>query len=129
MNTEPLSIGQMIDNLYAKRTARLALDKQVEAAKAEEAALREEIIEALKSGCMEGAKGMTATASLSYKTKPNVTDWDAVHAYMKQHDMLDLVQRRLSVTLWADLRGEGVDVPGIEPMSIVDLSLTKSTRK
>lgn len=123
-----MSIGNMIDSLYDLRAQRLAIEKQVEELKARETATKQEIIDLLKASSLEGAKGEVATASIQYKIKPNVTDWDAVYAYIRDNDMLALLQKRLTTTLWAALQEDGILVPGTEPMALTDLSLTKSKR-
>lgn len=123
-----MSIGNLIDGLYDLRTQRLAIEKQVEELKARETATKEEILFLLKESGLEGAKGETATASIQYKIKPNVTDWDAVYSYIRDNDMFALLQKRLTTTLWAALQEDGITVPGTEPIAITDLSLTKSKR-
>lgn len=123
-----MSIGNMIDTLYELRAQRLAIEKQVEELKARETATKEEIMFLLKEGGLEGAKGAVATASIQYKVKPVVTDWDAVHAYIRDNDMFALLQKRLTVTLWAALQDDNILVPGTESAAFTDLSLTKSKR-
>jgi hypothetical protein len=123
-----MSIGTMIDSLYNLRAQRLAIEKQVEELKARETATKEEILFLLKESGLEGAKGEVATASIQYKIKANVTDWDAVYSYIRDNDMFALLQKRLTTTLWAALQEDGILVPGTEPMALTDLSLTKSKR-
>ena len=123
-----MSIGNLIDGLYDLRTQRLAIEKQVEELKARETATKEEILFLLKESGLEGAKGETATASIQYKIKPNVTDWDSVYSYIRENDMFALLQKRLTTTLWAALQEDGITVPGTEAIAITDLSLTKSKR-
>ena len=123
-----MSIGQQIDGLYQLRAQRLEIEKQVEALKSREAAAKQEIIETLKTLSLEGAKGDMATASITYKIKPNVTDWEAVYAFIRDKDMFALLQKRLTSSLWDALREDGIVVPGTEEQPVVDLSLTKSKR-
>lgn len=123
-----MSVGELIDGLYELRAQRLAIEKQVEELKARETSTKEEILFLLREGGLEGAKGAVATAAITYKTKPNVTDWDAVYNFIRDQDMLSLLQKRLTVTLWAALQEDGVTVPGVESITLPDLSLTKSKR-
>ena len=123
-----MSIGNMIDTLYDLRAQRLAIEKQVEELKTRETATKEEIMFLLKEGGLEGAKGAVATASIQYKVRPVITDWDAVYAYVRDNDMFALLQKRLTTTLWAALQEDGVLVPGTESAAFTDLSLTKSKR-
>ena len=123
-----MDLGKQIDDLYAIRAKRLEFEQTVKDLKANEAQLKEALIQELKEGGLEGAKGQTATAALQYKITPNVTDWDAVYAFIQSQGMFELLHKRLTTTLWAALQDDGVLVPGTEPMAIVDLSLTKSKR-
>lgn len=123
-----MTIGQKIDTLYNLRAQRLEIEKQVEALKSREAETKQEIIDTLKSLSLEGAKGDVATASITYKIKPNVADWNAVYSFIREKDMLALLQKRITASLWDALREDGILVPGTEEQPVVDLSLTKSKR-
>ena len=120
-----MDIGQKIDALYQLRAQRLEIEKQVNELKAHEAAAKQEIIDTLKSLSLEGAKGTAATAAITYKVKPNVTDWDAFYAYIKRENMFELLHKAVTVSLWTSLKDDGTIVPGTEPVALVDLSLTK----
>lgn len=123
-----MNIGMMIDGLYDLRAQRLAIEKQVADLKARETATKEEILGLLKEQDLNGAKGAVATAAITHKTVPVVTDWEQVYAFIRDQDMFALLQKRLTVTLWAALAEDGMAVPGTEPQVVTDLSLTKSTR-
>ena len=123
-----MTIGQKIDTLYNIRAQRLEIEKQVETLKSREAETKQEIIDTLKSLSLEGAKGDVATASITYKIKPNVADWNAVYSFIREKDMFALLQKRITASLWDALREDGILVPGTEEQPVVDLSLTKSKR-
>lgn len=123
-----MDIGTAIDRLYNLRATRLDLEQDVKALKAQEIELKGEILTALNDSSLKGAKGSLATASVQYKTTPNVTDWDAVYSYIEQTARFALLHRRISSNLWEAIVQEEGDIPGIEAQTIVDLSLTKSTR-
>jgi hypothetical protein len=118
----------MIDGLYDLRAQRLAIEKQVTELKLRETATKEEILSILNEQGLNGAKGLTATAAITHKTVPLVTDWEQVYAFIRDQDMFALLQKRLTVTLWSALAEDGVAVPGTEPQVVTDLSLTRSTR-
>lgn len=120
-----MDIGQKIDTLYQLRAQRLEIEKQVNELKAREATAKQEIIDTLKSLSLEGAKGTAATAAITYKVKPNVTDWDAVYTYIRENNMFALLHKAITASLWTALKDDGIVVPGTEPMALVDLSLTK----
>ena len=121
-----MELGELIDSLYEQRASRLALEKEAEALKKEEALTRDEIQELLKSVGLTSGRGSKATASITTKETVTVTDWDALYAFIKKEDMPGLLHRRITAALWKELRDSGVDVPGTEPMIVTDISLTKA---
>ncbi len=123
-----MSIGNMIDSLYDLRQQRLNLQKQVDALKEQETALREAILFELDMNGLAKASGSHATAGVTLAIQPSVEDWDAVYGFIKQHERFDLLQKRLSTTAWRELVDEGVHVPGTFVTEVRDVSLTKSAR-
>ncbi len=120
-----MDIGSKIDALYTARSIRLKLEKEIEALKKQEAEAKQEILTLLQDASLQGAKGAVATATVTHKVKPTVTDWDQVYAFIKEKDMLPLLHKRLTEGLWDSLREDGITVPGTESMVLTDLSLTK----
>lgn len=123
-----MNIGLLIDGLYDLRAQRLAIEKQVAELKARETATKEEILSILNEQGLNGAKGSVATAAVTHKTVPLVTDWEKVYTFIRDQDMFALLQKRLTASLWSALAEDGVAVPGTKPQSVTDLSLTRSTR-
>lgn len=122
-------LGELIDELYNKRSERLALEKQVNGLISEEQALKAEVIERLQSAALEGGKGQAATAAIMRKIKPRVIDWDAFGAYILDNRDIHFLQRRISETYWRDMIPEiGGNPPGVEDFELIDLSLTKISR-
>lgn len=120
-----MDIGTKIDTLYNLRKQRLEIEKQVNELKLQEATCKADIIEQLRAVSLEGAKGSIATAAITHKTKPNVVDWDSFYKYVSDNQMFELLHKAVTVSLWSSLRDDGIDVPGTEPVTVVDLSLTK----
>jgi len=123
-----LTLGQHIDALYQTRQERLDLQGQVEELKESEALMREAIMVALHENGMAKGSGLLATASIKKSIEPVPVDWDAIHAYIREADRFDLIQKRLSAPAWRGLLESGLLVPGTEQVEVRDLSLTKSTR-
>lgn len=123
-----LTLGQAIDALYAARAARLAKADEVKQLQAEEAAARQRVLEMLQTTGLSKASGAQATASITTSDIPFVKDWDAIHAYIKENDRFDLLQKRIGVVAWRDLYKDGILVPGTEAAVDTDISLTKAKR-
>lgn len=118
--------GALIDELYALRAARLKLQRDVDALKAEEQTLKNKIIEELDQLGLARGSGATATAGITTALQPYVEDWDAVYKYIVDHNIFNLLQRRLSTTTWRELVESGIHVPGTFVTEVRDISLTKS---
>lgn len=123
----PKSMAVCADRLYTVKQERLAQQKAVDALQAEETALKEHIIKNLPKSQATGVAGKLARVTVKTKTKPRVTDWEKVWAYIrkKRGKADDLLQRRVADAAvearWE--RGEKID--GIEEYDVVTVSINK----
>ena len=123
-----MDLGQEIDQLYAIRAERLALERTIKDMKATETTMREALLHRLQDTGLQRASGASATAGIKSSIKPIVTDWDQVYDYIKTNDRFDLVHQRISSLAWADLLKAGELVPGTESFTELDITLTKAAR-
>lgn len=121
-------LGELIDKLYQKRTERLALSKQVDAFKAEESDLRRLIIQRLQDVGLDSGRGLLATASITTDDQASVKDWEAFENYILENKSFDLLQRRVSITAVRARWENSEVVPGVEKVTLSDLSLTKASK-
>jgi len=122
-------LGDLIDELYTLRAARLLEEKRIKELKTKELSLRVQIKELLDAVGLEMGAGSLATTSIQLSTEPTVTDWPAFYKYIVDHDAFDMLQRRLSPTAVKDRWDDGEVVPGIDKFDTWDLSLTKRSTK
>src|SRR5262245_61707920 len=121
---EVKDLGKSIDSLYALRELRLKKQKEVDAMKAEEVVMRQEILATLGEAGLERASGGMATAGLTMAIQPVVLDWEQVHKYVRAENRFELLQRRIGVEAWRELNSSGILVPGTAPQEVFDISLT-----
>lgn len=126
----PKTLAACADELYTTRQARFALDKQVDALKAREAQLSEELINKLPKSQASGIAGKVARATIETKTVCQVVDWDKVNGYIlknakKNPGVFALYQRRIGESAVKEMWEAGREVPGVEPMDIPRVSLNK----
>lgn len=124
----PTSLGATIDLLYALRAERLALGKTLKEMQEKETAIELHLMNNFAKGDLEGARGKVATASLKYTTVADVTDWDAYYAYVAKNKAWELLQKRVGITALRERWDAKKQVPGVEPKTITDISLTKASR-
>ena len=121
-------IGDVIDSLYAKRAARLALNKQVEEMKREEKDITSELFERMNQMGLEGAKGKLCTVSQYKSTICSIQDWDKALPWLIENGHTHLLQKKLSDPSYRELLALGIEVPGTSPLDIPKLSITRSKK-
>lgn len=126
----PKSLAACADQLYLVRQKRLALKKEVEAMEAEEAALREHLINNLPKSAATGIAGKIARASIESKDVFQAKDWDEVHAFIvknhkKNPGVWALMQRRLGTEACKEMYTAGKAIPGVERIEVPVVSLNK----
>jgi hypothetical protein len=128
VNWMKLPLGKQADYLGQVREKRLQLDAQVKEMKAQEESIRTIIIGKLQEQGMQKTSGRLYTVGLNPKTEPLVEDWQALDEYIVANRALDLLHRRTSAPAFRVRWEQGVTIPGVRAVEVIDLSLTKSTR-
>ena len=70
------------------------------------------------------------TVVLSTKTRYNTQDWDSFKEFIKQHDAIDLLEKRIAQTNMGTFLDEnpGVVPPGLNTMTEYAISVRKPTK-
>lgn len=126
-NVKLADLGRLIDGLYAARARRLVAEKKVEAMKREEKDQRDVILRLLREAKLKSASGRKATASPSKVRKYSIGDWKKYWAFARKDATGSYVHKRVAseaIGEWLEAH-PGKEVPGLEWMDDVDLSLTK----
>ena len=126
----PKALAAVADRLYQVREERLSLQKQVDYMAAEEAALRDHLINNLPKSQATGIAGKLIRASIESRTVVVVKDWDAVYSYIlkngkKNPGVFSLLQRRVGDATVKEMWENGKEVPGVEALKVPFVSLTK----
>ena len=117
------SIGDMIDQLVTLRDRKRELEAKLAEVEGEYKGVEEQLMEQLEAQGIEGSKGAKASCSITKNTVANVTDWDALFAYIKKTGFFHLLQRRVTDTSYRELLEAGKKVPGVEPFTKKRLNL------
>jgi len=121
----PKTLGACADALYQLRGARLKLQKEVDALKADETALSAHIIDTLPKSQATGVAGKLARVSVVGKDVPQVQDWDAFYKYVTRTKQFDLLQRRLSDAAVMERLIANKKIPGVGLFRVTRVSLGK----
>lgn len=126
----PKTLAACADQLFIIRTERLKLQQSVAALEARESALREHLIKNLPKSQASGIAGKLARVSVVTKTVVQVTDWDALNAYVlkngkKNPGVFALYQRRVGDAAVREMWAAGKEVPGTAPLDVPVISMNK----
>lgn len=65
-----------------------------------------------------------ARARVSTKVVPNVTDWDQFYEYIMENNLPELLQKRILLSGYQELRNSGEVIPGVEDFEKEDVTFT-----
>lgn len=130
----PKSFGACADMLFDLREARLAANKIVEALAAQEAELKNHLIDKLPKGD-KGAIGSHHKVTIVREKQPRIGDDKAFYDWVAKNRAFDVLQRTLNAKAVRDRleaqplknkkTGERKPLPGIDMFDVVKVSVTK----
>lgn len=109
-----MSLGAEIHLLWRKREAIRRHEEEIRKLKEEyheiEAGIRRELV----SQGVDSTRTARATVSLGKREVASIADYRRLERFIYEHEALDLLQSRPSITALRERRDAGVVVPGIE---------------
>lgn len=117
-------LAALVDSYAGLRKRKAELNKLVDEVASEAEQIKTLLIAALNAQGLSSLGGHIASVSLKSKTVPRVTDWPAVYAYVRGTGEFDLLHRRLNETAVRARWDSTVDIPGVEPTIVNDLSVS-----
>ena len=117
------TIGKQIDDIWAAREVKRALEAQVKEADENIKAREEALLAELQALGLESAKGAVASVSVSKSVAGNVTDWNLLWPWIARTKNFHLVQKRISDVAYREQLDLGKKIPGVEPFEKRRLNL------
>ena len=119
-----MSTESLVNEYVSMRNKRLVAQRQLDADYQKELALRDQILAALQpSGTTHHFPGFLV--QIETTVEPFIKNFDELAAYVKQHDALDLLQKRLTPNA-VKLRWQaGETIPGVGQSTKLDLTVTQ----
>ena len=65
------------------------------------------------------------TFSLAESTVPSDIDWEIFHNWIIEHNVLHILQRRVSIKEYSDMIAMGETIPGVTPFNKITLKTLK----
>ena len=125
--TDLTELALKADAYKALRDKRLAMQKEVDQVKKTELEMRAELLKALtEDPNLRGVVGRHVTVRLRTKVVPKVTDWEALYAHIQATGEFDLLTRSVVASSAKERWEHNVEVPGVQPLEVEDLSVTKA---
>lgn len=118
----PLTFAEQIKAYYEVRASRLDLDRQSARLKVQEDKLAYALGRSWNQA--EVPEGFVATKET--KLKPNVDNWPEFLDWIRDHNALDCLQKRLTESAVQRRIDDGVSIPGVELVSKTVITVEKS---
>ena len=117
--------------VHAKIKARMEdLDRQLAELEEKRTAIRLAIKDQMKALGLTSVQTSTGTVSLLKKTRYNTQDWDSFKAFVLEHQVVDLLEKRIAQSNMAQFLEEnpGVVPPGLNSVTEFDIRVTKARK-
>lgn len=121
----PVPTSDIIAQLVEVRDERRRIRERDQELTDKWRALEMELLVRLDEQGMLQAKTDIGTASITETILPQVTDWDAVYAHIKETGDFYLLQKRPAAAAFRELHNSGEVIPGIEAYTKRSISLRK----
>jgi precorrin-6x reductase len=118
-----VDLNGLIVELVRLREAKKAAKKAVEDIEEAQEKVKLRYRQALESLGIREAQNVTHSAAITEVTVPQVKSWEALYDYIHANKYYHLLQRRPSTTGCEELFAQGIEIPGVEKFTKVDISL------
>jgi hypothetical protein len=128
--SEEINIDKLV-SIHAKIKAKIeALDSQVAALEEQRTEVRLAIKDMMKEQNLQNVKTNSGTVSLMTKTRYNTQDWDSFKKFIIEHEVPDLLEKRIAQGNMATFLEEnpGVVPPGLNSITEFDIRVTPSRK-
>ena len=128
--TEVIPLDKLVD-IHAKIKARMdAIDKELAELEEQRTEVRLAIKDQMKALGLTSVQTSNGTVSLMKKTRYNTQDWDSFKAFVLEHQVVDLLEKRIAQSNMAQFLEEnpGVLPPGLNSVTEFDIRVTKARK-
>ena len=129
-DTDDITIDKLVQ-IHAKIKAKMdALDSQLAGLEEQRMEVRLAIKDMMKAENLETVRTTSGTVSLMKKTRYNTQDWDSFKNFIIEHQVPDLLEKRIAQTNMATFLEEnpGLLPPGLNSITEFDIRVTPSRK-
>lgn len=131
--TQPIPTMEKLVKVYIKLRDEIkrvtdARDAEINQLKEKQNAISQAMLEALRGAGAESMRTPYGTVWKTIKTRYYVTDWAAFTEFVKEHDAIELFEKRIHQTNMTEFlkNNEGVIPPTLNADSQYDVSVRKA---
>ena len=127
---EAIPLDKLV-KIHTKIKAQMeALDRQLAELEEQRTEVRLAIKDQMKALGLTSVQTSTGTVSLMKKTRYNTQDWDSFKAFVLEHQVVDLLEKRIAQGNMATFLEEnpGVVPPGLNSVTEFDIRVTKARK-
>ena len=127
---EEVTLNRLVA-IHSKIKSRIeALDSQIAALEEQRTEVRMAIKDRMKAQGLKTVNTDSGTVSLITKTRYNTQDWDSFKQFILEHEVVDLLEKRIAQSNMATFLEEnpGVVPPGLNSVTEFDIRVTKSRK-
>jgi hypothetical protein len=121
--TEPMTLGQLVDYDYELREHIRVLNKKVDDLKEERDRVEAQLMEMMDAQNLPFVGGALARAAITETVVANVRDWDLFYGYVRRAKAFHLLERRVANAAYRELLATKTKVPGTEPFTKRSIAL------
>jgi hypothetical protein len=128
--SDEINIDKLV-GIHAKIKARMdSLDKQIAELEEQRVEVRLAIKDMMKEQNLQTVRTTSGTVSLMTKTRYNTQDWDSFKKFIIEHEVPDLLEKRIAQGNMATFLEEnpGVVPPGLNSITEFDIRVTPSRK-
>lgn len=128
--TEDVTVDKLVRMYMKMRAAIQGLDAQIEAIKEQQQEVKNAIKDQMRTTGVKSMKTDHGTVSLVEKTRFYTNDWDSFKKFVVEHDVVDLLEKRIAQTNMRVFLDENPTLvpPGLNSESEFDISVRKPTK-
>ena len=127
---ESIPLDKLV-KIHTKIKAQMeALDRQLAELEEQRTEIRLAIKDQMKALGLTSVQTSTGTVSLMKKTRYNTQDWDSFKAFVLEHQVVDLLEKRIAQGNMATFLEEnpGLVPPGLNSVTEFDIRVTKARK-
>lgn len=119
-------VGALTEELFVLKERKTEINAELKELNGDIRKVEMELLEEMHKQGLYKAGGRRGGVYIARQVVPKVVNWDQFYDYIKEHDYLHMLERRVSRKAYQEQYEDGQDVPGVDPVVFDELRTRKS---